>query len=343
MIRKLLLVLLVVIPGAVPAFAQQDDRVLLYYFQNLTGERRYDDLIYAIPMCMFRTLKASGSRIFIADQQEIHDREGNVRDLWAPDFIRSVAAKRGISTVLYGFFYMANDRVIVRAQVFYLESGLLLELSPERGPLYEVVETVQGMSPSDLRRCGRVEVEEKKEKPKVLKVQQSTLTEIKKSSPLHTLTWSAGTALPVGQWAGVYPPGLSLLFAYKVYPKSEVSPLGIGFRTGVYAFFADATASTVASETFIFPFTASLDYILLRSGMHGRLVAHFTLGTALSVITIEAESHESFDLIATGSLGAQFAFSRQANLFARVGMGAISFRGSPLYLLNGELGVRFFQ
>jgi len=70
-LRVLTVLLVMCMICAGPLFGKNEGRVLLYYFQNLTGDESYDDLMYRIPLCIYGELNADKKKkdISIIDER----------------------------------------------------------------------------------------------------------------------------------------------------------------------------------------------------------------------------------------------------------------------------------
>ena len=132
--EKLLLILIVILLlfSANTVFAAPTRRVLIYFFKDITGDDEFTELNYQIPYYLYgRVNKQIKGKKFI-----LIDREGldvylkdKTRDLWNEDVLLNIAKRKNIDDIIYGIFYIQNDRPVIMGKIFHAKSGLLLDIT----------------------------------------------------------------------------------------------------------------------------------------------------------------------------------------------------------------------
>lgn len=327
---------------AAPAFSQNQGKVLLYYFQNLTGDDSYDDLVYRIPLCLYEKLGKKDRYVIV--ERELA-KESSEKDLWDPDWLQSVATRKRITRVLFGYFYIDQGKLVLRSRVYFLESGLILDLGPG-DLLYKQVRMVEGITVERVRSCaGDYEraVEKKKKQTDVLKVQRTLPEEIARSTSLSTLYWCTGPVLTTADWLELYPVGISALISYVIYPRREVSRLALGMQGGFYMFSRKRDQQYAASNLVVIPFGGYVQYVLVSRGSRDLVVVHGILGMAFSSLSLGNDSASSLDLYSKAGVGLNLLFLEECNLYTGVGVASVSYKDVPLNMITAEVGIRFFE
>lgn len=325
-----------------PAFAQNQGKVLLYYFQNLTGDDAYDDLMFGIPLCLYG-MAGEEDRYLIVERGLA--RESTEENLWDPDWLQSVATKKRITRVLFGYFYLDQEELVLRSRMYFLESGLILDVSPG-DILYDKVREVEGMTVAQARSCAGVHeqaIETGKKKSDVLKVQRTPPEEIARSSALNTMSWCTGLVLTTADWLELYPLGISALVSYVIYPRREVSRLALGLQSGFYLFSREKDQEYDESSLMVIPFGGYVQYALVTKGSRDLLVVHGILGMSYSSLGLGNSSTSSLDLYSKAGVGMNLLFLKEFNLYLGVGLASVSYKDVPLNMVTAEAGIRFFE
>ncbi|MFW6180678.1 MAG: hypothetical protein ACOC8N_02930 [Spirochaetota bacterium] len=332
---------LVLVLGAAPLFAQSQGKALLYYFQNLTGNPSYNDLAYDIPLCLFGRL-GEEERYLIVEPELV--REGAERDLWDPEWLQSMATRRRITRVVYGYFHLDDGGLALRCRVYYLKSGLILDLTPG-GELYERVREIESMTAAQIRACAREHrqgVKSGKTHAEVLKVQRTPPARIARSGSLSTMSWHTGPVFTTADWLDLYPVGTSALISYTVYPRWEVSRIALGMQTGVLLFSREADHQYSESSLVVLPLGGTVQYVLAGRA-RDRVVVHGVLGMAFSALSLGGDTVRSLDLYSRAGVGVNLAFGEEHNLYAGVALVSVGYKDAPLNMLTAELGLRFYE
>jgi hypothetical protein len=333
--------------------AKDDGKVLVYYFRNLTGNDAYDDLMYAIPLCLYERLQEGAERrkVVVVDQVGLEDYyEGRTEDLWNRDYILSVATKKRITSVLYGFFYIEGEKVILNSKIYYLDSGLILDVTEDKEPFYTVTGQLAGTPVSEVRSCAQTDMAveagekgKKKEKKDELKIRKKAPDIVEQSRSMKAVTFAVGPIFPTGDFSDIYTAGVAGTLSYIVYPKVDISRFGIGFQTGAIRLNREKVDVFLPSETVILPIGASFQYALVGGGDHDLVMANLTLGLAFSSLSINNDRVSSIDLYSRGSIGVNVMFGKEANLALTVGLVSVSYKDSPLNMVSAELGLRLLE
>jgi hypothetical protein len=335
---KILLIVLILLLGWSQALAKSDGNVLIYYFKNLTGSVKYDDLIYVIPLCIFNQLQASNrDKNYSVVDSVAYDAymENQEIDLWESDYIRNNARKKKIDRVLYGFFYDEGEGIRVRGKMYYMESGLILDIfedDEEYAPLFQGVES---LSITELRSCGAVE------DVKTYKIPAKLIDTKETSRSKQVFNFSGSMLFPVSDWSQLYPFGFYGEFSYILFPKRNRVKLGFGPEIGV-AYLGRQEDEFISSSLLIIPIGASLQYVLVGKNMNDRLIASFSAGLAVSILKLNNEREESIDFFTKGALSFIIKLAKRNELSLSAGLLSVSFSETPLNAVYGEIGYRTF-
>jgi hypothetical protein len=326
---------------AVPLFGQSQGKALLYYFQNLTGDDSYNDLVYGIPLCLYGRL-GEEDRYLVVEPELAQEEAG--RDLWDPEWLRILAARKRITRVVYGYFHLDDGGLALRCRVYYLKSGLILELTPG-GELYTRLREIESMSAAQLRSCvrsyRRAEGSDRR-RAEVLEVQRTPPARIARSGSLNTMSWYTGPAFTTGDWLELYPVGVSALISYAVYPRREVSRIALGMQSGVMLFSREADPEFTESGLVVIPLGGTVQYVLAGRARE-RVVVHGVLGMAFSALSLGSDTVHSVDLYTRAGVGVNLAFGKDHNVYAGVSVASVGYKDVPLNMITAELGLRFFE
>jgi hypothetical protein len=342
-VRWIFVALCLLFLAGAAAHAQEQEKVLLYYFQNLTGNRSYEDLTYRITLCLYRRLE-SNNRFLVMEPPE-ERKPVDAVDLFDSNYMNAVATKKRISRVLFGYFYLEDGNLALKPRVYYLESGLILDLTPQQEEMYSAVMNIEDMSVEQIRSCAPLEettLKARKQKEVVKKKRKPPPGEIIEAETYRTMTWSMGPAVTLSDWSTLYPTGLAALINYLTYPKGAASRLAIGFQTGVLVFTREAD-EFAASSTVIIPLGVGVQYALIKSGDADRLFGYGVLGLAYSGLSLSGTSTQSIDLYSRLGLGANLLSWEQGNLYAGIGVSSVNYQDAAMNMITGEFGLRFFD
>ncbi len=343
-LRVLTVLLVMCMICAGPLFGKNEGRVLLYYFQNLTGDESYDDLMYRIPLCIYGELNADKKKkdISIIDERGLteyyQDRSIN---LWEKDFLLSVAKKRRISRIFFGYYYIESGSITIRGKVYYLESGLILDVSredvtTEKDAFFAALEKIESMPAEQMKQCSSGE------KPKEVKTSRRSLGSIKGSKTETVLSTTLGMLIPTLAWGKLYSPGVYGDVSYIYYPLKDIVPVGFGLQTG-FMILSKEGDTYISSQNVIIPIGTSVRYAIPGRGIIDRLLFSFNIGVARSSLSVNNEAFTSMDLYTSGGISFNFNFRKDNNITVKLGLLTVSYRDSPLNAVTAEIGLRFYD
>jgi hypothetical protein len=335
---KLLFLIVFLMLSCSPFLAKAEGKTLIYYFKNLTGSAEYDDLIYAVPLCIYNQLQATNhERSYSVVDEVAYEAylQDTKLDLWDSGYMRNNARKKRFDRILFGFFYDQGEKLRVRGKIYYTESGLILDIpedDEEYSPLFQGVERVDV---SDVRSCGSLE------DVKTYKIPARLIDDEQSSQSKQVFNLSGSAVFPVSEWGELYPVGFYGDFSYIIFPKRNRVRLGFGPEVGTI-FMGRAEDDFISSTLLIIPVGGSIQYVLIGKNMSDRLIASFSAGLSVSILKINDQSEESIDFFSKGGLSFIVKIAKRAELSFSAGLLSVSFSDTPLNAVYGELGFRSF-
>ncbi len=336
--RAIILVMLMLFTAAFPLLAEPGGKVLIYYFQNLTGDADYDDLIYKIPLCLHSRLKQSFQEInfIIIDEKVLTEYEGDaVVDLWSRDRLQNSAARRSIKRVLYGFFYNEGDGIVVRGKTYYTDNGIILDVNESTSEFYSAFRELEGLSVADIRNCS-AEKKQRFYRPPVKSIAGAQQAQSQKAFSLFM-----GPLFPVAEWSEIYQYGAYAELSYALFPKRAWFPVGLGFDAGFLYMNREEDQSYVSSSAMVLPAGVSLHYTLIGKRIDW-VVVGFSAGLALSKLTVSSDISLSIDVYTKGSLSILFPVGKNSQIALSSGLLTVSYKDSPLNAFFGQIGLRVY-
>ncbi len=322
-----------------PLLAKTDGKVLIYYFKNLTGSDEYNDLIYAVPLCIYNQLQsANNEKNFTVVDSLAYEAylETPEIDLWDSDYMRSNARKKKISKILFGFYYDEGDQLRVRGKIYYTESGLILDIAENDeayGPLFKGVES---LDIAELRSCGAVE------DVKTYNIPAKLIDDKETSQSKQVFNFTGGAVFPVADWSELYPFGFYGNFSYILFPKRNRVRIGFGPELGVIFMGRGQEGDYIDSTLIIVPAGGSFQYVIIGKNLKDRLIVSFSAGLSLSILSINHDKEESLDLYTKGALSYIIKIAKRNELSISAGLFSVSFSDTPLNAVYGEVGFRSF-
>jgi hypothetical protein len=321
-----------------PLFAKSDGKVLIYYFKNLTGSDQNDDLVYAIPLCVYNQLQIANEEknyAIIDDEAFEAYRENPEIDLWDSEYMRNSARKKKISRILFGFFYDEGDQIRVRGKIYYTESGLILDVSENDEEFAPLFQGIENLELSELRSCGAVE------DVKTYKVPAKLIDDKETSQSKQVFNFTGAGLFPVADWNELYKFGFYGNFSYIIFPKRNRVRIGFGPELG-FIMMGSGSDEYIDSTLMIVPVGASFQYVLLGKNMKDRLVVSFSAGLSLSILSVNNDKEESLDLYTKGALTFIVSLGKRNELSFSAGLFSVSYSDTPLNAVYGEIGFRSF-
>ncbi len=336
---KILFLSLVLLMFCTPLFAKSDGKVLIYYFKNLTGSEQNNDLIYAIPLCLYNQLQTvNEEKNFVLIDEAAFEayKENPEIDLWESDYMRNNARKKKISRILFGFFYDEGDQVRVRGKIYYTESGLILDISENDEEFAPFFQGIEKIGVTELRSCGAIE------DVKTYKIPAKLIDDKETSQSKHVFNITGAALFPVADWRELYRLGFYGNFSYILFPKRNRVRIGFGPELGFVMMGTDKDEAYIDSTLLIVPFGGSLQYVLVGKNLKDRLIVSFSAGLSLSILSINHEKEESLDLYTKGALTFVISIAKRNELSFSAGLFSVSFSDTPLNAVYGEIGFRAF-
>jgi hypothetical protein len=332
---KTLLVLLILCFGpALFLIADEGDRVLVYYFKNISEENGFEELTYEIPLFIYSRLREGGrsSNVIVIDRGglELREKESSV-DLWKTGSLMNIARKRGIDQVLYGAFYVFNGKPVIAGKVLYAKSGLILDITEKEADYYEPIGEAERKTVQELMSGGGDGVK-RDYSPPFARAFGSTVVQKKKS-----LSVSVGPLFPLGEWAEIFPPGLFGDISFIFFPKINTFPLGLGLNTS-YSLLSREAGALAESKIMAFSLGATLQYKILMKKLKKGVVFDVSSGMAMSVLYTNTETFPSFDPYVKAGVTFLFSTRRKASVSLKGGIYSINYRTVPIDSLYVQLG-----
>ena len=330
---------LVVLMFCTPLFGKSDGKVLIYYFENLTGSEQNNDLVYAIPLCIYNQLQIANNdkNYSLIDETAFEAYKENPEiDLWESDYMRNSARKKKISRILFGFFYEEGDQIRVRGKIYYTESGLILDVSENDEEFKPLFTGIEKLGVEELRSCGAIE------DVKTYKVPAKLIDDKETSQSKHVFNITGAAIFPVADWSDLYTFGFYGNFSYILFPKRNRVRIGFGPELGLVMMGSGDDDAYIDSTLIVVPLGVSLQYVLIGKNMKDRLVASFSAGLSLSILSINNDKEESLDLYTKGALTFIVSLGKRNELSFTAGLFSVSYSDTPLNAVYGEIGFRTF-
>jgi len=320
-------------------FAAQP-KILVYYFKNISGEERYDELTYTLPNCLYRNLKTRlpDSDITVIDTGELKPYlVENGRNLFESKVLLEIAQRRGIDEVVFGQFYVENDKPVLYGKVYYIKNGLIFDIRESRKEYYGALRDVEALTVDRISEC---------ENDKNRRVYRPDLkTVVGTGGPLvvrHNLSLALGPAIPLSEWNGLFSSGVSGVFYYALFPKEDTFPVGFGLHTGFSYFRRNADEYYEETELFLFPVGVTVRYKAGFKGFFEGIAADISAGGCFSrlfvgdtlTITTDPYIRTALHLIISPVKDHHFSLT-----FSYTGVG---YKDTPMDLLGAEAGVVFY-
>jgi hypothetical protein len=332
---KTLLVLLFFCFGPVLLLgADEGDRVLVYYFENLSKENGYEELSYDIPLFIYSRLRAGGrsSKVMVIDREglDLRKKESSV-DLWKTAALVNIARKRGIDQVLYGAFYVFNGKPVIAGKVLYAKSGLVLDVTENEADYFERIGETERKTVQELMSGGNDKVK-RDYSPPFARTFGSAVVQKKRS-----LSVAVGPLFPLGRWGDIFPPGLFGDLSFVFFPKLNTLPLGLGLNSS-YSLLSREPGAFAQSKIMAFSLGATLQYKILMKKLNKSVVFDVSSGMAMSVLYTNTETYPSFDPYVKAGVTLLFSTRRKASVSLKGGIYSINYRTVPIDSLYLQLG-----
>ncbi len=329
MMKRILLLICLLLPAS-QLFAGSD-MTLIYYFKNLTGDSAYDDLMYSIPVCLSSRL---GEEYTLIDRSglDMYLEDPSI-DLWDRDYLMNSVGRK-IKNILFGIFYLEGERVVLQGRMYYAESGLVLDVNEQNWADFDELRTVED-SADDIRGCTVGE------DAQLYKPRARSAAGVVRPESNKLLVMNTGVFLPTGEWSEIYDTGVYGDYVFGVFPGRKRLRFGVGTHTGFILMNRSSDDRFVSSKMMIIPIGGGVHYALLNKAVD-RVMLDFTLGMALSKLSVNYDTSYSTDLYTKGGVSVTFHV-RQLHFSLVGGLMTVGYRDNPLNAAYAELGVRFYE
>jgi hypothetical protein len=337
--RRALFSFLFVLCTSASLFAGPPRNVLVYYFKNISGEDKYSELMYKLPVCLYSNMveKIEDSRITIIGTEGLERYSQDATyNLWESGFLLEIAQQRGITEVVYGQYFVENGKPVVFGSVYFIKSGLILNIGEDQEEYYELLQEIESLSVGQVMACS-IEKQQEVYSPEIRRIVEKDVTRIH-----NNLLLSGGAVFPVSDWSDLFPVGISGELFYSLFPKVEVFPLGFGLHTGFFYFRRDADEDYDESEMFVFPIGAQVRYIVKFKGFVDGLSVDLSAGGSISRLYVGEYLSTSVDPYFKTGLNLILNPLEDHYVSMKFGYMNVAYKDTPMSLLTGELGIVFY-
>ena len=337
--KRALLTLIFIVCASSMLLAESPRKVLVYYFKNISGEDRYDDLMYDLPVCLYSNMKQriEGSTFTLIDREglERYSKE-SAYDLWGSDLILEIALRRGITEVIFGQFYIEDNKPVLYGKIYFIQNGLIVDIGEDQAEYFEILREMEETGVEGIMSCS-VEKEEPVYKPGLRRIVEKDVTRIN-----NNLSISGGAVFPIADWNGVFPVGIYSELFYTVFPKIEVFPLGFGLDTSFFYFSRNADEYYEDSELFLFPIGAQVRYILKLKGFIDGISADLSAGGCISRLFVADSLSTSVDPYVKANINLILNPLEDHYISMKFGYMNVAYKDTSLNVLTGALGIIFY-
>jgi len=334
-ITTAILIILFLLFSGFQVLGASKDKVLLYYFRNISGESTYDNLMEKIPLCLYYTMKdkIEDNNLFIINTEDYSiDQVRESEELWNRRVIMKIAEKKNFQKVIYGYFYVEEEKPKIMGKLLYSDTGLVVDLDYGDRKYKQFIEKVESLNINEIEEC----VKEKKMKtysPPLDKIAESG-----KGTFSPALYLSGGAILPFGEWKNLYLYGIFSEINLLIFPKYDLFPLGLGVNCS-YSFFRKDDNVQIPSELSTLSLGASISYFIKIGKFFHGLAPGFDTGISTSMLKIDENSYNSIDPYTRVGLTLVVKPARKMHLGLKGGVYSVFFKESTLYSYFLELGL----
>jgi hypothetical protein len=320
-------------------FGKTHNKILVYYFKNISSEEKYVDLIYRIPLYVQRSLKEELKRnkVILIDEEGLElYREDSASDLWDRGALLKIGKKRNIDEILFGAFYIQGGKPVVVGKVFYIKNGLILDVDRENGKYAQALKKVESLDANALMGYGQ------NNKVHGYRPPLGRILETGSIRSNTALNVCAGTLYPLGEWSDLYPPGILSEISVIHFPKINRFPAGLGVNSNYVILNREAESGFVDSHVSIIAVGGYFQYIFQMSRFIKGISLDATTGLAISDLLISGESWSSVDPYL--KIGVTM-IARPFNLWDmtfKIGIFSIDYKQKPMDALYTEIGLLVF-
>ncbi|MFW6137648.1 MAG: hypothetical protein ACOC7U_00610 [Spirochaetota bacterium] len=334
--RSVLLLLIIFIPS-VYVLAETKEKVLVYYFKNISEQETYSDLQYYIPVCLDHYLadKLPQKQVLVINREIL--RSYSEQELWESRFLLEMAKKEGISQIIWGEYYIEGQRPVIFPKIMFVKSGLVLGLSKEQDVYFSAVQQVEKMDIIKIRKCAE------SNNPAVLSPPERMLISRRQINPMYILSAYSGIIHPISGWKDIYSPGVYGEVSFSVLPKAELVPVGFGVDTGFIIMRSKQKEVFKVSEMLFFPIGGMFIFKTEKKGFFNGLVFKAALGLGVTKLVSGADSWMSTDLYSRVSGGVVLNPWGDFYMGFHAGYMSIQYKDLPVHAPFVKAGLWFSQ
>ena len=342
-IKKILFVVILFLLSAHWIFAGQKRKVLIYYFKNITGEEEFTELNYQIPFYLYSHMKGQleGKKFILIDREGLQlYREDSTRDFWNDGVLQNISKKKGIDEIIYGLFYIQNGKPVIIGKIFYVKSGLILDITEKDKEYYDFFKEIENLKVDEISAYDTEQDESRKRKgykPPFTRIVKSDI-----KSSWFFFQNSVGPYFPIGEWSGLYPPGIFIEYTFVYFPKMNIAHLGIGVNANIVELGRKKSGSYSDAEVTVLSLGASIQYIFQLRGFFEGIVLDVNFGGAKSLLFIDEERWSSIDPYVKGGINLIITPFGNLHMSFKVGMFSIDYKEMPMDALFFEIGILGF-
>jgi len=313
-----------------------EDKILIYYFKNITGDDRYNDLEYKISVCLYRELRARiGKKGVYLIRPDTFEKYSIGRDEYFDEnFLINLFSREKIDKVLFGYFFLLDGRIEMRGRLLSVDSGVIVDITEAQKELYDVIQKVEGLV-KELQ--GRCELDKKtkyfspgKKARKVAIKEETAITGL--------LVWS-GIIFPVFEWGKYYDPGVFGSFNFYYTPKPMTFPLGFG--TQFFYYYLEKTEDLyLGSKLNGLGVQPMLTYIKERSGFFSGYGLLFGVGGGLSILFVNEADYLSIDPSVSASFFLIISPFKGLKITLNAGAYSVIYKSYPFTTYTLSIGVK---
>jgi len=319
-------------------YAKAGEKVLVYYFRDITGDERYTELMYSIPQYIYSQLNRSSDKnsYVLIDRRGLDIiRENNGADLWSRNVLINVGKKGNIDKILFGSFYIQNKKPVLIVKAFYFKSGVILDVNDdeELGKIFDSVERMD----VGLLSARELQKGEKVYDPPLIRYINGV--EVRSATVLHTC---GGTFYPLGKWSELYPPGILGEISIAFFPQINVFPIGLGFDSNYIIMRRRTDTGFIESDVTVVTVGATIHYFIKMRRLVDGIFLHVSFGAGYSSLFINSESWSSVDPYIKAGVYTALPFLKTGRLTFRCGLFSIDYKERPIDALYTALGIMIY-
>jgi hypothetical protein len=336
--RVVLLVLFILLPSSF-IFAKTEKKVLVYYFKNISTEDSNSELMYKLSICVYEKMKAT-----IQDRQfSLVDEEGLKKymmdpsyNLWESDLLLNIAQLRGIQEVIFGQFYIEDEKPVIFGKIFFIENGLIIDIGKGQKEYNDILREVEQLSVSEIMAYDLAE-KERVYNPQIKRFVKTGVADMQ-----NNLSVSAGVVFPLGEWGDPFDAGISGELFYNLYPRIDAFPMGFGLTTGFVYMNRHADEYYKDTVLSIIPLGVLVRYLFSIGGFVNGITIDFGVGMGISKLVIEKDLSESIDPYMKTDINLVLNPFKDQYISLKFGYMNLAYKDTPFNALFGEMGVIFY-